>query len=864
MTPVAGQPTGRRPDRIRQVRASALIALAVAAAYTLGSGCSWLLFHASAVGAVFFPPAGVTLGALVLARRRHWPWILGAAGTAEFGIDMGQGLDPLSAAGFVVTNVVEPLVGATLLRRTLPERIDLTRYRDAIAFLLCAVVAGPAAGAVIGASTSVLTMRSGWWAAFGQFWAGDGLAVVTLGAALVGLDSLRGRIRFWQLTRGGATLAVTGLLTTVGFWPRSVPLAYLPVPVLLAVGFRGRVATVGAAGFVMAFTANLLSAAGHGPWAALVDRPRLEAASLQVYLAVVVLGAWALAIAVAERDRAQAESRREVAARRRLQALQDVTAGLATAATSEQVIRVLVDQGVGLVADHGAVALVEQTGGCLRTWATSATPELVAGRGVEVSLTEPGRLPIVDAVRTAQPIRLPTVGAITARYPALAQVHSHIATRSLLVVPIRVGDRCLGALAFGFDHDNAITPEVASIAQTLAELAGQAVERAELYEAEHAAAHQLQSALLPEISADLPGVTAAVCYRPAERGRDVGGDWYDVFELPGNRVGIAVGDVVGHGLASAIAMGRLQQSLRSVAQTGASPVEVLEALDTACHTIAGADFATVGYAEYSPTDRLLTYTCAGHLPPLLVADGAARYLTDARSLPLRLTGRPRTQAQTVVPSSAMLVWYSDGLVERRDQVIDAGLDRLNRAAAQLTGVDPQVWCDRLLDAMTDGQAITDDTVVACVHLGGLPAGTANSLALRLTLTSPDDLSAARRALRDWSAKHGLHPDQVDALLATCNEALINSLEHAYHSQPAGPVALRVTLLDRRQVRIEVTDRGHWRGQSQDGSDRGRGLNLINRMARRLVLDLSGTGTRVTITLPGAGARGGVDQPRMIW
>lgn len=850
MTPVAGQPTGRRPDRLRQVRNSALIALAVAVAYTVGSGCSWLLFHASAVGAVFFPPAGVTLGALVLSRRRHWPWILAAAGIAEFGIDMWQGLDPLTAAGFVVTNVAEPLVGATLLRQFVPERIDLTRYRDAAAFLICGVGAGPLVGAVIGASTSSLMMSSGWWAAFSQFWAGDGLAVLTLGAALVGLDSLRGRINFWQAARGGATLVVVGLLTAIGFWHRDVPLAYLPVPVLLAVGFRGRVATVGAAGFVMAFTANLLSAAGHGPWAALADQPRLEAASLQVYLAVVVLGAWGLAIAVAERDRAQAESRREVAARRRLQALQDVTAGLATAATSEQVIRVLVDRGVGLVADHGSVALVEQTSGCLRLWPTAAVPPPVADRFAEVPLAEPGRLPIVDAVRTGQPIRLPTATALATRYPGLIQVHADAGTRSLLVVPIRVGDRCLGALAFGFAQDDAITPEVASVAQTLAELAGQAVERAELYEAEHAAAHQLQRALLPEISTDLPGVTAAVCYRPAERGRDVGGDWYDVFELPGNRVGIAVGDVVGHGLAAAIAMGRLQQSLRSVAQTGASPMEVLDALDLACQSIAGADFATVGYAEYSPTDRLLTYACAGHLPPLLVASGAARYLTDARSLPLRLTSQPRTQAQTAVPDSAMLVWYSDGLVERRAQVIDAGLDRLNRAAAGLTGVDPQVWCDRLLEAMTDGQAITDDTVVACVHLDGLPAGAANSPVLRLTLTSPGDLSAARRTLRNWSAGHDLHPEQVDALLATCNEALINSLEHAYHGRPTGPVALQVMLLDRRQVRVEVTDRGHWRGHSHDGSDRGRGLDLINRMARRTVLDLSGTGTRVTITLPG--------------
>ncbi|MDG4762691.1 SpoIIE family protein phosphatase [Solwaraspora sp. WMMD406] len=850
MTTVARPARTHRPGRIWRTLAPLWIALTVGAAYAIGSGCAWLLFHASAVGAVFFPPAGVTLGALILVRRRHWVWVLGAAGTVEFGINLWQGLDPMAAAGFVLTNVAEPLVGATLLRHFRPDRIDLTRYRDAVAFLGCAVGAGPLFGAVIGASTSVLSMEAGWWAAFGRFWAGDGLAVLTLGAALVGLDSARGRFRLGRALRGVAALGTTAALTVVGFWPREVPLAYLPVPVLLAVGFRGRVATVGASGFVMAFFANLLSAAGRGPWSGLASQPRLEAATLQVYLAVVVLGAWALSVAVAQRDRAQAESRREVAARRRLQALQDVTAGLATAATSDQVVRVLVEQGVSLVADHGAVALTDGGGRRLRTWTTDAVPEKVADRFAELPLDAGGRVPIVDAVRTARPIRLPSLAALTARYPELAATQAEPGIRSLLVLPIRAGDRCLGALAFAFHHDDAISPEVASIAQTLAELAGQAVERAQLYEAEHAAAHELQRSLLPDISDDLPGVTAGVCYQPAERGRDVGGDWYDVFELPGNRVAIAVGDVVGHGLSAAITMGRLQQTLRSVARTGAAPVEVLEALDTACGTIAGADYTTVGYAEYSPTDRLLTYACAGHPPPLLVADGVATYLTGARSLPLRLVPWTRRQAQLRVPDGALLVWYSDGLIERRDQVIDTGLGRLSTIAAGLPGDEPQQWCDRLLTDMTAGQAITDDIVVVCVRLGGLPTDGEQATVLRATLSSPADLAATRQALRRWSAGHEMSADQTDALLATCNEALINALEHAYHGRPAGPVALQVVLLDRQQVRVEVTDRGAWRGHSYGDGDRGRGLDLINRLSRRAVLDLSEAGTRVTITLPG--------------
>nr|MDT0659401.1 SpoIIE family protein phosphatase [Micromonospora sp. DSM 115978] len=844
---VTGAPGGVRIRWPRRSWAPVWIVLGVAVAYALGSGCAWLLFHASSVGAVFFPPAGVTLGALVLAPRRYWAWVLGAAGAVEFTINIWQGLDPVAASGFVLTNVAEPLAGAALLRRFVPERrIDLTRRPDAIAFLGCAVVAGPLVGAVIGATTSRLAMNSSWWSALGQFWAGDGLAVLTLGAAVVGLGSLRDGVQWRRVWRAGAVLVGTAALTLVAFWPRQVPLEYLPVPLLLAVGFRGRVGTVGAAGFVMAFTANLQSAAGRGPWAALVDQPRLEASTLQVYLAFVVLGAVVLAIAVAERDRARDESRREVEARRRLQALQDVTAGLATAATSAQVIQVLVDQGVGLVADRGSVALRERDGDRLRVWATDPGPP---GEVTEIRLDRFTASPIGDAVRTGRPVRERTRSGIRARYPRLAGVPGGAATGSLLVVPVRIGERRLGALAFAFDREHSIHADVVAVARTLAELTGQAVERAELYEAEHAVAHELQRSLLPRISGDLPGVTAAVCYRPAERGHDVGGDWYDVFELPGNRVGVAIGDVGGHGLAAAIAMGRLQQSLRSVALTGASPAEVLESLDVACGAIAGAEYATVGYAEYSPADRTLSYACAGHPPPLLVAGGAGTYLTEARSEPLRLSTRPRPMAQVSAPPEAMLVWYSDGLVERRHEIIDVGLDRLAAIAGRLTGAEPQAWCDRLLAEMTAGHRATDDIVVACLGLDGPPAGGETSAVLRLTIRTPDDLAPTREALRAWSGANELASEQTEALLTACNEALINALKHAYHERCPGPVGLRVVRVDRRQVRVEVSDRGRWRAGAPGDNGRGQGLNLIHRLSRRVVLDLSDNGTRVTVTLP---------------
>uniref|UniRef100_UPI002740C906 PP2C family protein-serine/threonine phosphatase n=1 Tax=Actinoplanes sp. RD1 TaxID=3064538 RepID=UPI002740C906 len=254
-------------------------------------------------------------------------------------------------------------------------------------------------------------------------------------------------------------------------------------------------------------------------------------------------------------------------------------------------------------------------------------------------------------------------------------------------------------------------------ARTLAALGGQALQRAELFENERRAAHQLQRALLPAIMADLPGVSAAARYLPATRGQDVGGDWYDVFALPAGRVGIVVGDVIGHGLTAAVAMGRLQQYVRWIARKGAGPADILGELDELCPSIPGAGYVTVGYAEYDPAAGLLCHARAGHPPPLLVTGGEAAYLWDALSEPLPRAAGRRPQAQIVVAPGTMLVWYSDGLVERRTETLDAGLERLRAAAGTIAGRRPGHWCDCLLETMTSGRPTGDDSVVTCVRLG---------------------------------------------------------------------------------------------------------------------------------------------------
>ena len=237
------------------------------------------------------------------------------------------------------------------------------------------------------------------------------------------------------------------------------------------------------------------------------------------------------------------------------------------------------------------------------------------------------------------------------------------------------------------------------------------------YEREHETALQLQRALLPQVPGQLLGVSVAASYRPADDEHEVGGDWYDVFELPGGKVAIVVGDILGHELKAAVAMGRMHAVLRAVTAGGtAGPAAVLEALDEATDAIPAAWCSTVGYAEFDPAQARLRYACAGHLPPLLATPGSVRFLQDGRSTPLGITEVPRTEASEHIAPGAVLLWYSDGLLERRTGNLNDGMRSLAAVASGLgPNSTPKEWCDRVLAALV-GDPVEDDVIVICLRL----------------------------------------------------------------------------------------------------------------------------------------------------
>jgi integral membrane sensor domain MASE1 len=517
------------------------------AAYSAGSLFAFWVLHAPLAIAVLFPPAGVSVAALILSARRDWPWVLAAVFATELAIDMLQGYPLVPALGFATANTVEPLVSALLVCRAV-STVDLTRRRDLNVFLASAVVVGPFVGALVGATTIALTQHQPWTGAFPLFWGGDALGALAVGGAILTSAGVRRGSAGWVRLAG--LLALTAAVTALGFLSSTLPLFYIPAPVLLWIALRYGVPDLAAAGLVFSLTANLVTALGWGPWGHLIGSPRGEVASLQLFLAVTILAGWLLAVTILER---------EGAARR--------------------------------------------------------------------------------------------------------------------------------------------------------------------YEREHEAALQLQRAMLPELPRLMPGVTVGALYRPADTANAVGGDWYDVFSLTGGRIGIAVGDVVGHELRAAVAMGRLHTVLRLAATaSGRGPAAVLAALDGACEAIPDALCTTVGYAEYQPRTGELRYACAGHPPPMLVtAEGEPQYLPNGRSTPLGVTDLPREDAVVHVPPASTLVWYSDGLVERRGEDIDVGLARLASAARAQPLQQPDQWCESILHALTDHGPIEDDIVLICVRLLREPA-----------------------------------------------------------------------------------------------------------------------------------------------
>jgi hypothetical protein len=362
----------------------------------------------------------------------------------------------------------------------------------------------------------------------------------------------------------------------------------------------------------------------------------------------------------------------------------------------------LLERVRGLLAtDTAAIMLLDEDAQQLLTVAAiGLEAEVEQGFRVDVGAGFAGR---VAAQRS--PVIIEQVDPSTVASPVLRET----AITTLIGVPMMASGDLVGVLHLGTYERRRFSPDDVSLLQLVADRAAMAA-RATQTSTDRAATLALQRSLLPSRLPQADGLELAARYVPGHH-LGIGGDWYDVFQLPSGDLGVVVGDVTGHGLRAAVVMGRLRSALRAYALIEEDPGTVLSFLDRKITHFEAGNLATILYAKISPDRRHMTVSLAGHLPPIVACTTAS---TRAVTLPVDLPvgvgdTRPRRSTAIELAPGSAVVFYTDGLVERRGEIIDEGLQRLSRI---VTPEHPETICTTIMANMGVGSAEDDIAVLA--------------------------------------------------------------------------------------------------------------------------------------------------------
>jgi anti-sigma regulatory factor (Ser/Thr protein kinase)/putative methionine-R-sulfoxide reductase with GAF domain len=514
----------------------------------------------------------------------------------------------------------------------------------------------------------------------------------------------------------------------------------------------------------------------------------------------------------------------------RLRDVESVTeASLARLSVDDLLVELLDRARDILDADTAAVLLLDApTGQLVATAARGIEEEVYQGMRVPMGRGFAGR---VAAGR--EPLAIDDLQDADVVNPVLRQK----GIRSLLGVPLLVGDRLLGVL-----HVGALTPR--NFGQADVELLQMVADRvalatqARLSETERRAAIVLQRSLLPERLPHVPGLEAAIRYIAGGEG-DVGGDWYDMFTLPSGWVCMTVGDVVGRGLRAAAVMGRLRSAVRAYALvTRSDPAAILDRIDRLLRQFEPGEMATAVLALLEPSFERLHLSLAGHPPPVVATgDGPATHVDVPVDPPVGVAPTVRRRVTTVdLPPGSVVCLYSDGLVERRGVPLDDRLRRLREAVA----VRPaEEVCTTVMSHLIGDDRPTDDVAVLTVRRLDPASAEPLDLAVPAVASSLRDIRAATRR---WLATVGAGPEDVMDVLLAVGEATSNVVEHAYGPE-GGLVRVRLELRG-PDVVVTVRDTGRWR--SPRGDNRGRGTHIIHAVTDEFTIDRRPNGTEVVL------------------
>jgi hypothetical protein len=326
--------------------------------------------------------------------------------------------------------------------------------------------------------------------------------------------------------------------------------------------------------------------------------------------------------------------------------------------------------------------------------------------------------------------------------------------RPFLVVPLLARNKLVGIVIFTRNPGSEpFTPQDIALAEELAGRTGICIDNARLYARERRTALTLQSSLLPKDLAKPLGLEITSSYLPASDPAGVGGDWFDVIPLPGFRVALVVGDVMGHGIRAAATMGQLRTAARTLAGLDLSPAEVLVRLNEMVRGLDDSQFTTCVYATYDPVSNGCVLARAGHLPPILLHPGGGTELIDVPGgLPLGIGRDTYEERAVTLPRGSVLVLYTDGLVETRRQDIEVGLDifrsMLAGARCDLTAIRASVESTRRVGDDRDDMALLAAKVL------GLPADRLVRWQLSAGPRTADEAARlVRETLRRWRLDH---------------------------------------------------------------------------------------------------------------
>ncbi|WP_308295067.1 SpoIIE family protein phosphatase [Streptomyces sp. NK08204] len=543
-------------------------------------------------------------------------------------------------------------------------------------------------------------------------------------------------------------------------------------------------------------------------------------------------------------------SQRVELVRRRLKLLYDATGGIGTTLdvtrTAEELTQVVVPR----FADYVTVDLAESVLGDeepgmndVSTGSKRMRRVAVSGIRDDAPFVAVGDLiafvpssPQARSIESGQAVLVPRLRDATgwqAVDPERALRIIDYGIHSLITAPLSARGVLLGVVYFWrsekpepFEQDDLF------LAAELATRAAVSLDNARRYTREHGMAVALQRRLLPRALPEQSAVEVASRYLPAQEG--VGGDWFDVIPLPGARVALVMGDIVGHGLHAAATMGQLRTAVHNFSTPlDLPPDELLSHLDELVtlidqDAIAAGDKTTVTgatclYAVYDSVSGHCAIASAGHPPPALVhPDGTVEFLEVASCLPLGIGGLPFESAEFRLTEGSRLVLFTDGLVERRDLDLDIGLRMLRETLAH-ADQSPEETCDAVLDALLP-EVQRDDIalLVARTHILG-----AGQVAEWDVEPDPAAVRRARAAvsarLREWELE-----DLVDTTELICSELITNAMRYG-----AGPIKARL-IFDRALV-CEVSDHSstspHMR-YAASTDEGGRGLFLVAQFAER--------------------------------